>query len=147
AYKRDLAKLAQTDYPYIVFWNFNHFLVVEGYRKGRVYLNDPAVGPRSVMLEDFDRSYTGVMATMRPAPGFRREGSRPSIARSLWRRLKGSLVPVFAVVCTAFLLVMPGLAIPALMEAFVDKVLVEGLADWGRPLVLGLLISTVLRTF
>src|SRR5690349_14324952 len=51
AYKRDLARLAETDYPFIVFWNFNHFLVVEGYRKGRVYLNDPAVGRRSVTLE------------------------------------------------------------------------------------------------
>ena len=147
AYKRDLAGLAKTDYPYLVFWNFNHFLVVEGYRNGRVYLNDPGGGPRSVTLEDFNRSYTGVMATMAPGPGFRRQGARSSIARSLWSRLKRSLLPVGAVVCTALLLVLPGLAIPALMEAFVDKVLVEGLADWGRPLVLGLLISTVLRAF
>ena len=69
AHKRDLAGLAKTDYPYLVFWNFNHFLVVEGYRNGRVYLNDPGVGPRSVTLEDFNRSYTGVMATMAPGPG------------------------------------------------------------------------------
>ena len=36
---------------------------------------------------------------------------------------------------------------PALMAAFVDKVLVEGMSDWGRPLVLGMLATAVLRVF
>ncbi len=66
---------------------------------------------------------------------------------SLWRRLRGSLIPVAAVVCTALLLVLPGLAIPALTEAFVDRVLVQGLADWGRPLVLGMFLAAALRAF
>jgi ATP-binding cassette subfamily C protein len=147
AYKRDLAALSKTTYPYIVFWNFNHFLVVEGYKNGRVYLNDPAAGPLSLPLEDFDRSYTGVMLTLEPGPTFTRGGSRPSVIRSLWKRLKRSIAPLAAVMMTALLLVLPGLAIPALTATFVDRVLVEGLADWGRPLVLGMLIATVLRAF
>lgn len=146
-FKRDLPALRQTEYPYIVFWNFNHFLVVEGYGKGQVYLNDPASGPRSVPLEDFDRSYTGVMMTFERTGEFRRGGAKPSVIRGMWRRLRGSLWPVAAAVCTALLLVIPGLAIPALMEAFIDKVLVEGLADWGRPLVLGMFLAAALRAF
>ncbi len=145
AWKRDIAGLKKQAFPYVVFWNFNHFLVVEGYRKGRVYLNDPATGPRSIPIEEFDRSYTGVMMTMKPGPEFRKGGSKPSILRSLWKRLRGSLTPVFAAICTSLLLVAPGLAIPALMATFVDRVLVEGLRDWGRPLVLGLLLAAVFR--
>ncbi len=145
AYKRDIPKLKKSPYPYVVFWNFNHFLVVEGYRKGRVYLNDPAAGPRSVTLEEFDRSYTGVMMAMSPGPDFRRGGAKPSIMLSLWRRLRGSKGAVLAATCASLMMVVPGLVAPALMEAFVDRVLVEGLSDWGRPLVLGLVGAALLR--
>ncbi len=145
AYKRDMAALKKSAYPYIVFWNFNHFLVVEGYRKGRVYLNDPAAGPRSVPLEEFDRSYTGVMMALTPGPDFKRGGAKPSLLLGLWKRLRGSLLPLFAAVCAALLLVAPGLVVPAMMAAFVDRVLVDRQGDWGRPLVLGMLIAALLR--
>lgn len=145
AYKLDIAELEKAPYPYIVFWNFNHFLVVEGYRKGRVYLNDPGTGPRSVPLAEFDRSYTGIVMVLRPGPEFKRGGSKPSLLLGLWKRLRGSLVPVFAAVCAALLLVAPGLAVPAMMAAFVDRVLVDGQTDWGRPLVLGMLIAAAMR--
>ncbi len=145
AYKRDLKALAKAAYPYVVFWNFNHFLVVEGCRKGRVYLNDPSTGPRSVSMEEFDRSYTGVMMTFSPGPEFRRGGAKPGVMMGLARRLKGSVPEVLAAVCAALLLVAPGVAIPALVAAFVDRVLVEGQTDWGRPLVVGMLVACVLR--
>jgi ATP-binding cassette, subfamily C, bacterial len=145
AYKKDLPALRETAYPYIVHWNFNHFVVVEGYRRGRVYLNDPASGPRSVTMEEFNTSYTGIVLTFEPGPNFEPGGARSSVIRSLWKRLRGSLLPVCAAIATAVLLVIPGLATPALMEAFVDKVLVEGLHDWGWPLVLGMLLAALLR--
>src|SRR5262245_21309111 len=141
AFKREIGALKQTPYPYVVHWKFSHFLVVEGYKKGQVYLNDPASGRRSVPFEEFDRCYTGVALTFEPGPEFRRGGERPSIARGVWKRLKRSLFPIAAATSTALLLVVPGLAMPALIAAFVDKVLVEGLAEWGRPLVLGMLIT------
>jgi ATP-binding cassette subfamily C protein len=147
AFKRDITALKEAAYPYIVHWKFKHFVVVEGYRSGRVYLNDPATGRRSVSFEEFDASYTGIVMTFEPGPEFQQGGEAPSIAKGLWKLLRRSLVPIAAATCIALLLVAPGLAMPALMAAFVDKVLVEGMSDWGRPLVLGMLATAMLRVF
>src|SRR5882672_6891178 len=39
AFRKELSGLNDVRCPYILFWNFNHFLVVEGYGNGQVYLN------------------------------------------------------------------------------------------------------------
>src|SRR5262249_32693334 len=89
-FKKEFEGLASLPYPYIVFWNFNHFLVVEGFRRRRVYLNDPAVGQRSVSIDEFDEGFTGVVLVMEPGPDFRKGGRKPSVASGLWHRLRGS---------------------------------------------------------
>ena len=60
-FKKGLLALEQIQPPVIVFWEFNHFLIVEGFIGDRVALNDPALGPRTVSREEFDTSYTGIV--------------------------------------------------------------------------------------
>ncbi|MFM7447303.1 MAG: NHLP family bacteriocin export ABC transporter peptidase/permease/ATPase subunit [Leptolyngbyaceae cyanobacterium] len=146
-FKVDLQALRKLPCPYIVFWNFNHFLVVEGFDQRQVYLNDPATGPRSVSLEEFDQSYTGVVLVFEPGPEFKPGGQRPNLLLALWSRLRGSLGALTYCVVAGLLLVIPGLAIPAFSQAFVDNVLIEGRDDWLRPLILGILFTAVLNGF
>jgi NHLM bacteriocin system ABC transporter peptidase/ATP-binding protein len=139
-----LAEVQQLTVPFIVFWNFNHFVVVEGFRKGRAYLNDPASGRRSVSITEFDESFTGVALYMEPGPEFRRGGRKPSMLRALRRRVRGSSGDLALCVFAGFLLVAPGLAVPVLTQVFVDQVLIDGQEGWLRALLLALACMTLL---
>jgi ATP-binding cassette, subfamily C, bacterial len=144
-FKKDIPGLGSLRYPYIVFWNFNHFLVVEGFRKGRVYLNDPASGRRTVLVEEFDESYTGVVLAMEPGPEFQRGGRKLSVAFSLWERLRGSVGALMMCMLAALLMVFPGVAYPALLQVFIDKVLIQAYSGWARPIIIGILLTALFR--
>lgn len=144
-FKKGLSALQQLRCPYIVFWNFNHFLVVEGWRRDRVYLNDPATGPRTVTLQEFDEAYTGVVLVMEPGTDFRKGGQKPNMMRALGDRLRGSVKAVGYCLLAGLLLVVPGIAIPVFTQVFVDNILVQGQTDWLRPLILGMLMTAVLK--
>ena len=147
AFKKETAQLAQMRLPAIAFWNFSHLLVVEGIDKDQVYLNDPATGPRTVSRHEFDETYIGVVLAMEPGTDFKKAGRKPSILLSLLTRLKTSVGAVLLSVVLGFLLVIPGLAIPVFSQVFVDQILVEDRTDWLRPLLLGMLITTLTQGF
>jgi len=144
-FKKELQQLQDLRPPYIVFWNFNHFLVVEGWRKQRVYLNDPATGPRTVSLQEFDEGYTGVVLVMEPGTQFHKGGRKPSMILSLWKRLQGAAGALVYCVVVGFLLTIVGLAVPVFSQVFVDDILIQGRIHWLRPLLLGMAIAAILQ--
>ncbi|KAF0282882.1 NHLP family bacteriocin export ABC transporter peptidase/permease/ATPase subunit [Spiribacter roseus] len=121
--------------PCIVFWQFNHFVVVEGFRGERVYLNDPATGPRVVTIDEFDAGFTGVALEMAPGEGFERGGRVRDIREAVRERLPGSWGSVAFLVLVGLALVIPGLLVPVFSKVFVDHVLVGGLEAWVAPLI------------
>jgi ABC-type bacteriocin/lantibiotic exporter with double-glycine peptidase domain len=141
------ADLANLVMPAIVFWNFNHYVVLEGRRGGQVWINDPAVGPRVITAEEFDQAFTGVALTFQPGPDFKPGGSPPSLVEGLRVRLHTFRAALIAIVVIGFLLLIPGLLIPGLQRAFTDYYLVAGLHDWLWWLIGGLLGAAALRMF
>ncbi|NET45738.1 NHLP family bacteriocin export ABC transporter peptidase/permease/ATPase subunit [Okeania sp. SIO2B3] len=141
-----LEQLDELSPPYIVFWEFNHFLVVEGFNKHQVFLNDPATGPRKVSWDEFDEGFTGVILTIEPGEYFEKSGRKPSIIPLLYERLRPSLGAIIYCIIAGFLLVIPGLIVPVFSQIFVDNILVENRTNWLRPLVLGMAIATILQT-
>jgi NHLM bacteriocin system ABC transporter peptidase/ATP-binding protein len=131
--------------PCIVFWNFNHFLVVEGFGNGVVYLNDPACGPRQVTDEEFNRAYTGVALAFSPGPEFKKGGAQRGLLQALVPRLNGSKSAFSFVVLASLALVVPGLLLPVFTQVFVDSYLVGRMDDWVKPLLLGMAITAVFR--
>src|SRR5580658_8594680 len=89
-FKKELEEFGTVRLPAILFWNFNHFLVVDGYDRKWVFLNDPETGPRKVTWAEFDRAFTGVVLVCEPGPEFKPGGRPPSMVSALRRRLAGS---------------------------------------------------------
>ncbi|MES1240550.1 MAG: NHLP family bacteriocin export ABC transporter peptidase/permease/ATPase subunit [Acidobacteriota bacterium] len=137
-FKREPQTLRSLQGPMILHWNFNHFVVLDGFHKGKVYLNDPAIGPRVITEEELDQAFTGVVMTFKPGPGFERHGDPPKLVPALRRRLAGSRAALAFVLLAGLGLVIPGLAVPVFSKLFVDGVLLEGHVEWLRPLLLAM---------
>jgi NHLM bacteriocin system ABC transporter peptidase/ATP-binding protein len=131
--------------PVIVHWNFNHFLVVEGFSRKRVHINDPATGRGSVSAEEFDHAFTGVVLSLQPTESFQPRGRRPSWLPSLARRMVGAGVPLVFLAVVGLCLAVPGLVAPVFSKVFVDEVLVGGKQDWLLPLLGGMALAALLR--
>lgn len=140
-YKKEPEGVRRLPLPCIVFWNFNHFVVVEGFRGGRVFLNDPAHGPRVVSDAEFDESFTGVVLVFEKGPDFEPGGHPPSILGALGRRLPGVRLALAYAVLATLALVVPGIVAPVFSRVFVDTILVQGTTAWLRPLLVGLTLT------
>ena len=145
AYRVELDRLKTLPYPLIVFWNFNHFLVVEGYHKGFYYLNNPARGHYRVTESEFDESFTGIAITFQPGPNFIKSKSKPSSFPLLLNRLKNSKEALGYVALTGLALVFPGLIIPLFSRIFIDNILVNHLHHWIGPLLIGMAVTSLFR--
>jgi len=139
----DLERLYELKFPVILFWNMNHFLVLEGFKGGKAYLNDPAQGPRKVSLEELDSSYSGIVLTFEVGPEFQEGGLKPNMMRALKMRLADSHAALLYVMLCGLFLVLPGLVIPTFSRVFIDDYLVGQKGFMVMPLLWAMLITAV----
>ena len=67
-------------FPCIIHWDFNHFVVLNGFKGNKAVLNDPARGLVQVSMEEFDESFTGLVMTFAPGKAL----FPPGNARARW---------------------------------------------------------------
>ena len=134
-FQKGLDALERLKPPAILFWEFNHFLVFEGFRGDSVALNDPALGPRTVSREDFDRSYTGIVLTMEPGPEFQRGGRAPSVWPIVLRRMASEPMGVAFILIAGLLLILPQLVMPVFAQIYLDEVIGNAMSNWLKPML------------
>jgi len=140
-YRKEINALKESEFPLIVFWNFNHFLVVEGFRRGKFYLNDPGRGPYTVTEEEFDQGFTGITLEFSSGPEFEKGGEKRRLLPALAARLRGSWGSLSHIILTTLCLAMLGLLTPAFIRIFVDQFLVARVTSWLPVLFLGMLVT------
>ncbi|MEI6559650.1 MAG: NHLP family bacteriocin export ABC transporter peptidase/permease/ATPase subunit [Rhodospirillaceae bacterium] len=142
---RSAQSLRALPMPAIVFVNMNHFLVLEGFGRSGVHLNDPAMGRRRMTVEEFETMFSGIAMTFAPGPEFVRGGTPPSVAAMLLHWLKGGEDAFALVALTGALLIVPGLVIPSFTRIFTDYFLLEGQSDWIGWMLLVMAAGVVIQ--
>lgn len=142
-FKKDPATLNELPMPCIIHWNFNHFVVLEGLDRKRAFINDPAIGRRTIGLDELDASFTGVVLAMEPSATFRKAGRRPNFLHILARELQHSKLPIALLLLVSLALVVPGIVIPSFSKIFVDQILVGHSRDWIMPLLIGMAVAAL----
>nr|WP_302135784.1 NHLP family bacteriocin export ABC transporter peptidase/permease/ATPase subunit [uncultured Schaedlerella sp.] len=120
-------------FPCIIHWNFNHFVVLNGFKGNKAYLNDPAKGSYSVSMETFDESFTGICLMFAPGENFAPGGKPKSMMEYAKKRLKGSGTAIAFVVMTSIITSLMGLINPAFSRIFLDRLLSGKNPDWVLP--------------
>ena len=127
--------LKKAELPCILFWKFNHFVVLDGFKGNKVLLNDPARGAVRVEMAEFDESFTGICLCIKPGADFQPGGSRRSMLDFAKTRLKGTLVPFLFVMLTGVLASALGVIYPVFSRVFMDRLLIGRNPEWLYPFI------------
>lgn len=146
AYKMEPETLKQKGtFPCIVHWNFDHFIVVCGFKKNRVYINDPARGNLVISMEEFDEAFTGVCMFFAPTEEFEPSGSKKSMVQYALTRLKGARAAVMFVLITSVISSLMGVIAPGFTRVFSDFLLGGKNPGWAVYFMGALIIFTLVE--
>ena len=143
-FRLGLTELYERKAPCILFWDYNHFVVLEGFGKDKVFINDPAFGPRCLTYDELDKGYTGVILDFKITDAFKKGGKPPSLTQDLLKRLQPVKFSLLYILIVGFCLLIPGLSIPVFMRIFIDNILVSNILPWKAEFLIALAISMAL---
>ena len=120
-------------FPCIIHWNFNHFVVLDGFKGKKAVLNDPAQGQYSVPMEVFDKAFTGICLMFEPGEGFEPSGRPKSVLAFAKQRMKGTGEAVAFTIMTTVIASLLGVIQPGFSRIFLDRLLTGVNPEWVTP--------------
>lgn len=132
-------------FPCIIHWNFNHFLVLNGFKNGKAYLNDPARGNYAVSMETFDEAFTGICLLFSPTDSFTPSGRPKSMISFAVKRLHGTGPAIIFTILTGIIAAVMGFIQPAFSRVFLDRLIAGRDPDWIVPFLIFLLAFNIIQ--
>ena len=145
-YRMELEDLQrEATFPCIIHWNFNHFVVLNGFKRGKAVLNDPARGTVEVPMDQFDEAFTGIVMTFQPGDEFVPSGKRKSTIGFARKRLKGAGPAVVFIILTSVISYLFGIINPVMSRIFFDRLLTGLAPDWVNPFIIAMVMLAVFQ--
>ncbi len=136
---------ANAVFPCIIHWEFNHFVVLCGFKKGKVYLNDPARGDVIITEQEFDEAFTGVTVILRPGEDFKPSGSPKSMLTFAKKRMEGAGSAAAFVAITTSVTSIGAIAAAGFARFFLDELLGGRNPGLVGPFMAALILLTVVQ--
>lgn len=126
-YKVELEDIVEYgEFPCIVHWNFNHFVVLNGFKKNKAVINDPARGVVEISMEEFDNAFTGICLMFEPSEDFVEDGNKKRTMDFIRKNLNGTKEAMTFTVIISFITSIISMINPMFSRIFVDN-LITGL--------------------
>ena len=135
----------QGTFPCILHWGFCHFVVCDGFKGDKVYLNDPARGQIQVSRQEFDEKFTGIMMVFKPSKEFVPSGKKKSVLGFAKKRMKGTSTAVTFVVLTTIITSLVSVILLAFSKFFLDELLSGRNVQLFIPFISGLIILSLIQ--
>ena len=126
---------SEGEFPCIIHWNFNHFVVLNGFRGDKAVLNDPARGTVTVSMKEFDESFTGIVLMMKPGESFQPGGKPKSVLAFAASRLEGAKAAIIFVTLTTAISYLFSVINPVMTQIFMDRLLTGVNPEWLMPFI------------
>jgi ATP-binding cassette, subfamily B, bacterial CvaB/MchF/RaxB len=139
ALRAELPHLRRLRLPCVLHWDHNHFVVLTRVHQRHVIIHDPAVGRRSVPIQEMNKRFTGVVLEAWPARDFEKKTERARVR--IWGMLHqtdGFAAAAAQVLAMSLVLEAIGIAIPIGFQLVLDDVVVSGDYDLLTLIAVGL---------
>ena len=133
------------EFPCIIHWNFNHFVVLNGFKGKYACINDPAKGFVKISPEEFDKSFTGITINIAPDEDFVPSGKRKSTLEFARKRLVGTGAAVAFVMLTTVISSLFGVINPIMSKIFMDRLLTGQNKNWLMPFIAFMAVLATLQ--
>jgi ATP-binding cassette, subfamily B, bacterial CvaB/MchF/RaxB len=144
--KLEMEDLPRLKLPCVLHWDMNHFVVLKEISGKKVEIHDPAVGLRSLTLEEFAKHFTGVALELTPAADFvkRKEEQRFSMF-GLMGQVTGLKRGLLQILLMAAALEVTSVVAPFYMQWVIDHALLTADRDLLTVLGLGFILLIVIK--
>ncbi|MBU5594547.1 peptidase domain-containing ABC transporter [Amphibacillus sp. MSJ-3] len=145
SYRANAESLHQMKLPAILYWNENHFVILEKVTPKHFIIVDPGSGRQKMTKEEFSKSFSGYLLTLTPNENFKiRKGK--SVWRSFSHLVTSRSKIFFTILFLTFLLQLFTVLMPILIQYVIDVVIVPENSSMLDIFLLGIVGLVVFHT-
>jgi NHLM bacteriocin system ABC transporter peptidase/ATP-binding protein len=127
--------LGTKQFPLIMPFRDNHFVILKGIRNNTFLINDPAEGNVTMSRSDLESQYRGQVIECSLGAGFLLEKETSSFFKQIWSRLSYNLPSLIFILLVGLILILPGIILPGLSRVFFDDIVIKSQSSWFKPML------------